>query len=91
MGQRLSAGDVTRFTDNLVSDYRRHCQAMPPELQEIQGKETMHAWLASNLVTIPDFHEEVEWQSHGADATRAHGERRDMMPRPILREREGLA
>lgn len=61
MLERLSAGDVAGFTDHLVPDYRRHCQAMPPELQEIQGKEMMHAWLASNLVTFPDFHEEVEW------------------------------
>ena len=61
MLERLSAGDVAGFTDNLVPGYRRHCQAMPPGLQEIHGKETMHAWLASNLVTFPDFHEEVEW------------------------------
>ncbi len=61
MLERLSAGDVAGFTDHLVPDYRRHCQAMPPELQEIQGKEMMHAWLASNFTTFPDFHEEVEW------------------------------
>lgn len=61
MLERLSAGDVAGFTEHLVPDYRRHCQAMPPELQEIQGKEMMHAWLASNLVSFPDFHEAVEW------------------------------
>ena len=61
MLERLSAGDVAGFTDNLVPAYRRHCQAMPPELQEIRGKEMMHEWLASNLITFPDFHEEVEW------------------------------
>jgi predicted ester cyclase len=75
MLERLSAGDVAGFTEHLLPDYRRHCQAMPPELQEIHGKEMMHAWLASNLVCFPDFHEEIEmlvadgdvvaWRSRG--------------------------
>jgi predicted ester cyclase len=75
MLERLSAGDVAGFTENLTPDYRRHCQSMPPELQEIHGKEMMHGWLASNLVTFPDFHEAVEmlvgegdfvaWRSRG--------------------------
>src|SRR5829696_4200407 len=57
----LSEGDVTGFTEYLAPSYRRHSQAMPPGLQEIQGKETMHQWLASNLVPFPDYHEELEW------------------------------
>ncbi|MDF2776019.1 MAG: hypothetical protein K0S86_5520, partial [Geminicoccaceae bacterium] len=57
MLERLSAGDVAGFTEHLVPDYRRHCQALPPELHEIHGKEMMHAWLASNLTIFPDFHE----------------------------------
>jgi predicted ester cyclase len=60
MFERLSAGDVSGYTDRLSPDYVRHCQAMPPELQEISGKDTMHQWLLSNFVTFPDFHEEVE-------------------------------
>ena len=75
MLERLSAGDVAGFTENLTPDYRRHCQSMPPELQEIHGKEMMHGWLESNLATFPDFHEAVEmvvaegdfvaWRSRG--------------------------
>ena len=75
MLERLSAGDVAGFTDNLAPGYRRHCQAMPPELQEIAGKEMMHEWLASNLVPFPDYHEALEslvgegnfvaWRSRG--------------------------
>ena len=61
MLERLSAGDVAGFSENLAPDYRRHCQAMPPELQEIHGKEMMHEWLTSNLVPFPDFREELEW------------------------------
>jgi predicted ester cyclase len=57
----LSAGDVSGFTDCLSPNYVRHCQAMPPELQEISGKDAMHQWLLSNFVPFPDFHEEAEW------------------------------
>jgi predicted ester cyclase len=61
MLERLSAGDVAGFTDHLSPDYVRHCQAMPPELQEIRGREAMHAWLLSNSGPFPDYHEELEW------------------------------
>jgi predicted ester cyclase len=57
----LSAGDVSGYTDCLSPDYVRHCQALPPELQEIRGREAMHKWLTSNAETFPDFHEEPEW------------------------------
>jgi ketosteroid isomerase-like protein len=56
----LSAGDVSGFTDRLSPNYVRHCQAMPPELQEIAGKDAMHQWLLSNFVPFPDF---VAWRS----------------------------
>jgi predicted ester cyclase len=61
MLERLSAGDVAGFTDCLASNYRRHSQAMPPELQEIRGRKAMHDWLVSNLRPFPDYHEELEW------------------------------
>ena len=59
--ERLSAGDVSGFTEHLCPSYVRHCQAMPPELQEINSKEAMHQWLQSNFVAFSDFHEELEW------------------------------
>lgn len=59
--ERLSAGDVAGFTEHLSPNYVRHCQAMPPELQEIHGKEVMHQWLLSNFETLPDYREEIEW------------------------------
>lgn len=61
MLERLSAGDVAGFTDALAPDYVRHSQAMPPDLQEIRGKEMMHEWLMSNLLPFPDYKEEIEW------------------------------
>lgn len=61
MLERLSAGDVAGFTDCLTPNYVRHSQAMPPDLQEIRGKDMMHDWLQSNFVPFPDYREELEW------------------------------
>jgi predicted ester cyclase len=57
---RLSAGDVDGFADALAPDYVRHCQAMPPELQEIRGPDAMRAWLLANKATFPDYREDIE-------------------------------
>ncbi|MFZ0427410.1 MAG: ester cyclase [Acidobacteriota bacterium] len=59
--ERLSAGDIQGFIAGLAPDYVRHCQAMPPELQELHGRDAMRDWLASNQKTFPDYHEELEW------------------------------
>lgn len=61
MLQRLSAGDIAGFSNHLSINYVRHCQAMPPQLQEIHGKEAMHRWLLANRESFPDYHEELEW------------------------------
>lgn len=61
MYDRLNQGDLDGFVEGLAPDYVRHCQAMPPDLQEIHGRETMAAWLRANLETFPDYSEEVEW------------------------------
>lgn len=61
MLERLNAGDVEGLTDALSPDYVRHCQAMPPDLQEMRGRDAMRQWLESNQATFPDYHEEIEW------------------------------
>lgn len=80
MLERLSAGDIRGFTDALAPNYVRHCQAMPPELQEIRGRDAMHQWLVSNQATFPDYHEQLEsligegdfvaWRSRGVGTQR---------------------
>jgi predicted ester cyclase len=75
MLERLSAGDVSGFTAHLSANYVRHSQAMPPELQDIRGRDQMHEWLLSNFVPFPDYTEELEcligegdfvaWRSRG--------------------------
>ncbi len=61
MLERISAGDPEGFTEMLTPGYVRHCQAMPPGLQEIHGPEAMLAWLRANQVTFPDYREELEY------------------------------
>lgn len=56
----ISAGDINGFVDSLAPDYVRHCQAMPPELQEIRGREAMRSWLLANKATFPDYREDIE-------------------------------
>lgn len=67
MLQRLSAGDLAGFTEHLTPGYVRHCQAMPPEMQEIHGRDMMHSWLLANYETFPDYSEELEWLVGDAD------------------------
>ena len=61
MLERISAGDPEAFVEMLTPGYVRHCQAMPPQLQEIRGPEAMLAWLRANQMTFPDYREELEY------------------------------
>jgi predicted ester cyclase len=72
---KLNAGDVEGFVAGLAPDYVRHCQAMPPELQEIRGRDAMEQWLLSNQDTFPDYHEEIGWMVAEGDyvAQRSRG------------------
>jgi predicted ester cyclase len=60
MLERVSAGDVDGFVDSLAPRYVRHCQAMPPGLQEIRGPAAMRDWLLANKATFPDYREDIE-------------------------------
>jgi predicted ester cyclase len=57
----INRGDIAGFTGALAPGYVRHCQAMPPPLQEIREPEAMHGWLSANRATFPDYREELEW------------------------------
>lgn len=51
--------NMTIFDDLLTEDFVRHCQSMPPGLQEIKGIEQMKAFLTSNYEAFPDWNEEI--------------------------------
>jgi predicted ester cyclase len=77
---RLSEGDVDAFVSMLAPNYVRHCQAMPPGMQDLHGPEAMRAWLMNNAATFPDYREEIEmlvgegdmvaWRSRGSGTQR---------------------
>lgn len=61
MLQEISQGNIGGFIQALSADYVRHCQAMPPGLEELHGREAMEQWLKANQATFPDYHEEIEF------------------------------
>jgi steroid delta-isomerase-like uncharacterized protein len=58
--EQLSAGDVDAFVEVFAPGYVRHCQAMPPQLQEIHGTAAMRDWLLGNKAAFPDYREALE-------------------------------
>ena len=45
---------------SLAENYLRHCQAMPPELQKIEGKEQMMVLFKGHFSAFPDWKEEIK-------------------------------
>lgn len=79
----FNSGDVEGFVAALAPSYARHCQAMPPELQEIRGPEAMGAWLEGNMATFPDYHEEIEWMVGEGDFVAWRSRGRGTMKGPM--------
>jgi len=52
---RLQAGDVDGFKSLISPNYTRHCQAMPPGLQEIRGTETFFGFIEEFLKAVPGY------------------------------------
>jgi predicted ester cyclase len=45
---------------SLTENYKRHCQAMPPNLVELEGRETMMELFKGHFAAFPDWKEEIE-------------------------------
>jgi len=58
--ERVNRGDITVFGEVLAEDYARHCQAMPPEAQEIRGAEPLVAFVREHLAAFPDWHDNID-------------------------------
>ena len=50
-----AAGDFAAFEATLGPGYVRHCQAMPPELQELHGSEALLGFLREFKAAVPDY------------------------------------
>jgi steroid delta-isomerase-like uncharacterized protein len=49
----LAAGDLDAFKAVISPDYVRHCQAMPPDLQELHGTKEFFAFIEEFMVAVP--------------------------------------
>ncbi len=47
------------FDELLSPDYVRHCQAMPPGLEESTGIDTYKKFIKEHFVAFPDYQEEI--------------------------------
>jgi len=51
----VARGDLEAFNSYLAPDYVRHCQAMPSDLQEIQGVEKLLLFLEDFISGAPGY------------------------------------
>lgn len=57
----VSKGNLEIFDEVLSPDYVRHCQAMPPGLQEIHGTETFKAFVADFVNAVSNCKDEIDF------------------------------
>ena len=53
--QSLAAGDFEAFKSAISPNYTRHCQAMPPDLQELHGTEEFFAFIEEFIKAVPSY------------------------------------
>ncbi len=55
----LANGDLKSSRRALAPDYRRHCQAMPPEFQELEGTDVFLAFLQEFVTAVPGYEDTI--------------------------------
>ncbi|TKJ40239.1 ester cyclase [candidate division LCP-89 bacterium B3_LCP] len=58
--EEVAKGNAAVFDEVLASNYIRHCQAMPPELQELHGTEQFKAFVKDFMKAVPDAHDSID-------------------------------
>lgn len=56
----MAKGNMEVFDEFLAENYVRHCQAMPPELQEMHGSEQLKAFVGDFISAVSDFSETID-------------------------------
>ena len=56
-----SRGNLGIIDEVLSPDYVRHCQAMPPEFQELRGTEEFKGFVADFVRAVPDCNDKIEF------------------------------
>lgn len=55
----LAARDIEAFKAAISPDYKRHCQAMPHQLQELQGTKESFAFIDEFVVAVPAHEDSI--------------------------------
>jgi predicted ester cyclase len=55
----LQRGDVESFKAIISPNYVRHCQAMPPGLQELHGTKEFFGFIEEFLVAVPSYQDSL--------------------------------
>jgi len=55
----LASGDLEGFKAAIGPNYVRHCQAMPPELQELKGTEEFFAFIEEFIIAVPGYEDTI--------------------------------
>ena len=58
---RVNNGDISVFKEHLAETYSRHCQAMPPEFQEIVGVDPLVQFVKEHLSAFPDWNDTIDF------------------------------
>jgi steroid delta-isomerase-like uncharacterized protein len=53
--ENLTTGDLEAFKSVISPNYTRHCQAMPPGLQELHGTEEFFAFIEEFIKAVPSY------------------------------------
>jgi steroid delta-isomerase-like uncharacterized protein len=62
----LAAGDFEAFKAAIGPNYVRHCQAMPPGLQELQGTDEFFSFIEEFLKAVPVYQDTLSQMiAHG--------------------------
>lgn len=55
----LQRGDIASFKAIIAPNYVRHCQAMPPGLREIHGREKFFGFIEEFRVAVPSYRDSL--------------------------------
>ena len=55
----LASGDFEGFKAVLAPNYVRHCQAMPPEFQELEGTQEFLAFIQEFMIAVPEYEDTI--------------------------------
>lgn len=58
---RVNSGDTSVFAEYLGEEYSRHCQAMPPEFQEIRGFAPLAQFVEETIEAFPDWNDHIDF------------------------------